>query len=411
MRRIAANYMFTVDSEPVKNGYVEVDDNGTIIGLGQLTNEIEDTEFYNGIICPGFVNAHCHVELSHLAGYFKEDTGMSGFINQINTLRLTVDKERRLNAINEQMDKMYRDGVNGMGDISNCNESFAKKASSPIFTHTYLEQFGWAVDECGAIMDNARKLLSCADSFGLAASITPHSCYTMCPELLENCISAGLERGYISYHSQESPEEEELIRTGTGNLADNYRGRNMPTPKVTGRSALDYFIGHAKSAVRRGQPVVKQMKDGEYAGGKIKGKVLLVHNVTADRESINEALQTFENLYWATCPLSNWFIHRQYAPLNLMHSMGLKVCIGTDSLSSNHHLSMIDEMKCIMSVFKEIPLADIIKWATLNGAEAIGADKLLGSFTVGKKPGVVLMENADLATLALTEQSSSKRLV
>ena len=168
---------------------------------------------------------------------------------------------------------------------------------------------------------------------------------------------------------------------------------------------------HAKSAVHRGQLKVKQMENGEYAGEKIKGKVLLVHNVTADRESINEALQTFENVYWATCPLSNWFIHRQYAPLNLMHSMGLKVCIGTDSLSSNHRLSMIDEMKFIMSVFKEIPLADIIKWGTLNGAEAIGADNLLGSFTIGKKPGVVLIENADLATLSLTEQSISKRLV
>lgn len=403
--------MFPVDGEPVKNGYVEVDDNGTVIGTGALTEELEDTEFYNGVICPGFVNAHCHVELSHLAGYFKEDTGMSGFINQINALRLTVDKEGRLNAINEQMDKMYKEGVNGMGDISNCSESFAKKASSPIFTHTYLEQFGWAIDECDQIMDNARKLLSCADSFGLAASITPHSCYTMCPELLERCIAAGLERGYISYHSQESPEEEELIRTGTGNLADNYRGRNMPTPTVTGRSALDYFIGHAKKAVHRGQSVVKQAEERAGKKEKIKGKVLLVHNVTADRESINEALDTFENVYWATCPLSNWFIHRQYAPLNLMHSMGLKVCIGTDSLSSNHLLSMIDEMKCIMSAFKEIPLADIIKWATLNGAEAIGANKFLGSFTVGKKPGVVLIENADLATLALTEKSSSVRLV
>lgn len=399
MRRIAANYMFPVDGEPVKNGYVEVDDSGVVIGTGVLDGELEDTEFYNGIICPGFVNAHCHVELSHLAGYFKENTGMSGFINQINALRLTVDKEGRLNAIDEQMDKMYKDGVSGMGDISNCSESFAKKASSPIFTHTYLEQFGWATDECAEIMDNARKLLSAADSYGLEASITPHSCYTMCPELLESCISAGIERGYISYHSQESIEEEELIRTGTGNLADNYKGRNMPTPKVTGRSALNYFIGHVKNAVRATD------------NGKIGGKVLLVHNVTADRESINEALETFNDVYWATCPLSNWFIHRQYAPLELMHDMGLKVCIGTDSLSSNHILSMVDEMKCIMSVFKNIPLADIIRWSTLNGAEAIGAEKFLGSFTKGKRPGVVLIENADLAAVALTANSRSRRLV
>ncbi len=399
MRRIAANYIFPVDREPIKNGYVEVNENGVITNTGELTKETEDTEFYNGIICPGFVNAHCHVELSHLAGYFRENTGMSGFIDQINSLRLTVEREGRLNAINEQMDKMYRDGVSGLGDISNCDESFAKKASSHIFSHTYLEQFGWAVDECEKIMENARALLSSANTYGLAASITPHTCYTMCPELLESCIAAGLNMGYISYHSQESPEEEELIRTGTGNLAANYKGRNMPTPKVTGKSALDYFIGHATNAVCAG-------KDE-----KIKGKVLLVHNVTADRESINEALETFESVYWATCPLSNWFIHRQYAPLDLMHKMGLKVCIGTDSLSSNHLLSMIEEMKCIVSVFNEIPFPDIMKWATLNGAEAIGAESFLGSLTPGKKPGIVLIENANLATLSLTPDSCSRRLV
>ena len=397
MRRFAANYIFPITGKPIKNGYVEIDENGTVIKTGTLTEELENTEFYNGIICPGFVNAHCHVELSHLAGAFKEATGMSGFINQINALRLTVDKESRLKALKEQMYKMYKDGVNGMGDISNCDESFEAKANSPIITHTYLEQFGCIKEEKDEIMKNAYTLQDIADSYKIQASITPHSCYTMSAELLESCIKAGLEREYISYHSQESTEEEDLIRTGTGNLAENYKGRNLPTPKVTGKSSLNYFITRAKNAVTN--------KD------KISGRILLVHNVATDAESIDEALSTFSSVYWAICPLSNIFIHRQLPPLDLMIEKALDICVGTDSLSSNHQLSMIEEIKCICNNFPHIEFEEIMKWCTINGAKAIGADAILGSFDTGKKPGIVLIENFDLQNLKPTKKTTSRRLV
>ena len=85
MRRIAANYIFPVTSAPIHDGFVEFDDNGTVTAVGKLDSETSGTEFYNGIIVPGFTNAHCHIELSHLEGKFREATGMSGFIDQINS--------------------------------------------------------------------------------------------------------------------------------------------------------------------------------------------------------------------------------------------------------------------------------------------------------------------------------------
>ena len=99
MRKIAANYVFPVAGEPVRNGYVKFNDNNEVVEIGQLEGECADTEFYSGILCPGFTNAHNHVELSHLVGAFEQATGMSGFINQINALRNTVDKEGRIKAL------------------------------------------------------------------------------------------------------------------------------------------------------------------------------------------------------------------------------------------------------------------------------------------------------------------------
>ena len=110
MRKIASNYLFPLNGgQPIKNGYLLLNDSNEIVEIGALDGECADTEFYNGILCPGFTNAHCHVELSHLVGAFTQASGMSGFINQINALRNKVDKDGRIRALEAQMDKMYRE--------------------------------------------------------------------------------------------------------------------------------------------------------------------------------------------------------------------------------------------------------------------------------------------------------------
>ncbi len=395
MRKISANYIVPIVGEPIRNGYIKLDHNNTIVEIGQLEKECEDTEFYNGILCPGFVNAHCHIELSHLKGYFKEATGMSGFINQINELRLTVDEQGRLNAIREQFEKLYREGVSGMGDISNCSESFQAKKESQIYTRTYLELFGSEPKDAEAVLESGIKLEAVAKEYDIDGAVTPHSCYTMSPQLLAAAAQQGLKSGYISYHNQESPQEEELIISGTGELAENYKGRGLSTPPITGKSALIYFIDRLLT----------------FKSSPISEKVLLVHNVVTNQESIDYATQHLNNSYWAICPLSNIFIHRQLPPLDLMRENNLKICLGTDSLSSNKILSIVEEIKCLHQNFPHISLPEILKWATLNGAEAIGREKEIGSFEVGKKSGVVLINHIDWDNFRLTERSLSKRLV
>lgn len=399
MRIFTSDYIFPIVAGPIRDGYVMTDDEGYVLKMGAARElnppALSVAEYFPGAIVPGFVNTHSHIELSHLKGAFSKGSGMSGFINQINSLRDSVDKSGRINAIETEMRGLYRQGVSAMADISNCNESFECKSHSPIYTRTFLEVFGTDPKEADMIVEGALELCREAEEMDLDAAPTPHSCYTMSPELLRAASVAGIKSGYLSYHSQESRQEEDLIRYGTGELAENYKGRGLPTPPVTGTSALVYFIDNLKKVMRV----------------PIRGHVLLVHNVAIDEESIDYALEWLKSPYFAVCPLSNIFIHNQLPPLELMRRKGLKITVGTDSLSSNDLLSMVAEMKCIQDHFPEIPFDEILKWATRNGAEFLGKEELLGSFEAGKKPGIVNIEGFDVQKMRLTDKSVSVRIL
>ncbi len=395
----SADYIFPIDRRPIKNGYVEVDDEGTILYCDsgdRLDLKIRaSAEYLKGILIPGFANAHCHVELSHMKGLFRDGTGMDGFIRQINALRLTVGKEERIVALTEQMEQMYAAGISVMGDISNCDESFECKVSSPIYTRTYIEVFGTEPEDALQILAGAVELQEKAKRMGLDAAPTPHSSYTMSPLLNRLSAAEGLKSGYISYHNQESDQEEDMIRYGTGELAEDYKARGCSMPPVTGESALKYFLDNLRKEVK----------------APIEGRVLLVHNTVTDQESIDEALKILKSPYWAVCPLSNIFIHRMLPPLNLLMANNLTICVGTDSLSSNHQLSMVEEIRCIQEHFPHIPLEEILKWCCLNGACAVGVEERFGSFTPGKKPGIVLIDNINYERMALTKESRSRRII
>ncbi len=371
-----------------------LDDEGTIIEIGQLTHETPNTEFYNGIIVPGFVNSHCHIELSHLQDKFERNSGMAGFIRQINRLREVADKQARLESIHNQMEQLYSSGVSAMADISNCNESFDAKSKSKLYTRTFLEVFGTEEKDVSKIVEGVIELTKEAQSIGIDAAPTPHSCYTMSKKLLNNITKIALDNKWLSYHNQESWEEEQLLLNGSGPLADEYKNRGLNTPPVTGESALLYFLD-----------IVKSLNISDSA------KVLLVHNTFTNKESIQKAKETIKELYWAICPLSNLFIHQALPPLQLMRKEGLNITIGTDSLSSNHTLSIIEEIKTIQNYFPNIPLLEILEWSSYNGAKFLNKEDILGSFEIGKKPGVVLIENIDFSNFKLTDLSRSTRLI
>lgn len=392
VRRITASFVYTSDSAPVRNGFVEYDDaDGRILNVGLCSPGEEVTD---GALVPGFVNTHCHVELSHLHKKFRKGTGMAGFIDQINALRDWAGREVKAELVQKWMDKMWDDGVSAMADISNDDSSFDVKKSHKMYTRTFLEVFGSEAEMCEGVMKDVSALKAVADAAGIDAAPTPHSCYTMSPQLLSASAAAGLEAGYLSYHSQESQEEEDLLLSGSGAMYENRKRAGMSTPPVTGESSLKYFIDRLAAA--------KQAPYDE--------KILLVHNVCLQQSDIDAAKKVMNNVYYAVCPLSNIFIHNALPPIPLMRENGLSITLGTDSLSSNDDLDMVKELVCLHENFPDVPMDELIRWATINGARFLGKEEQMGSLTPGKYPGIVRVTAVDNDGF-VTADSRSTRIV
>ena len=390
--RITAEFVYTLDSEPIRKGFVEFDDaDGRIIEVGQCAS---DEVVSPGALVPGFVNAHCHIELSHLHKKFRKGTGMAGFIDQINELRDWAGRETKMKLTKQWMDKMWEDGVSAMADISNDDSSFEVKKSHPIYTRTFLEVFGSEPHMCEGVMSEVSQLQALADEAGIDAAPTPHSCYTMSPQLLSASAAKGLESGFLSYHSQESQEEEDLLMNGSGAMYENRKRSGMSTPPVTGESSLKYLLGRLAA--------VRQAPYDEH--------ILLVHNVCLQQSDIDALKKVMKNPFFAICPLSNIFIHNALPPIQLMRENDLAIALGTDSLSSNDDLDMMKELICLRANFPQVPMQELFTWASLNGARFLGKETEIGTLTRGKRPGIVRVTNIDPEGY-ITENSCSKRII
>ena len=390
--RKTASFVYTLDAEPIRNGYVEYDtEDGRIISVGSCG---ADEDIAPVALVPGFVNAHCHIELSHLYRKFRKGTGMAGFIDQINELRDWAGREVKMQLTKQWMDKLWADGVSAMADISNDDSSFEVKKNHKLYTRTFLEVFGSEPEMCEGVMKDVSELQEKADQTGIDAAPTPHSCYTMSPELLSASAAKGLESGYLSYHSQESQEEEDLLISGSGAMYENRKRSGMSTPPVTGESSLKYFLDRLAA--------VKQPPYDEH--------ILLVHNVCLKQSDIDALKKVMNNPYFAICPLSNIFIHNALPPIALMRENGLDIALGTDSLSSNDDLDMMKELLCLHTNFPEVPMQELLVWASLNGARFLGKENELGTLTPGKHPGVVAITDIDQDG-CITENSRSIRLI
>ena len=394
MNRIAAEYVFALDGRtPVRNGYVEYLDDGTITAVGECQNPEKESRFIKGAVVPGFVNTHCHLELSYLWKSFRKGAGMAGFIDQINAQRDNKSLEEKLQDIRHWMNLMWERGVSAMADISNCADTFAIKKESPMYTRTFLEVFGTEPEDCASVIEGVRKLKAVADTYGLDAAPTPHACYTMSPELVTAAAAEGLKFGFLSYHSEESEEEEDMLKYGRGAMWDNRKAAGMSVPPVTGESSLLYFIDRLEKA--------HPAPFDEH--------ILLVHEVCMDQKGIDAVKKVMNHSFIALCPQSNIFIHNSLPPVPLMRRNALKITVGTDSLSSNDDLDIVRELHCLQSAFPEVGLEELLTWACRNGAEFLAKENEYGRIAVGMKPGLVAIEN--LEGDRLTPESASHRIV
>ena len=142
MRIIQASYIIPLNSAPIANGYLYMEDDGTIIHITKeapITDQFK-VEEYDGILCPGFINTHCHLELSHMKGMMTEASGLPAFVDQIPKQRQKskLDLSR---SIKQGDEEMQQSGIVAVGDISNTDATIEIKSESPIQYHSFVELY------------------------------------------------------------------------------------------------------------------------------------------------------------------------------------------------------------------------------------------------------------------------------
>ncbi len=392
-RKFQADRLFT-GSNLLDETYILVtDEKGKIKEIVPKAEAGEGIQKMDGWLSPGFVNSHCHLELSHMKGLIPEHTGLVDFVISIITQR-HFPEEEILQAISDAEDSMIGNGIVAIGDISNNSISFAQKAKQRIAYHTFLELSGFTPFIAAARFEKGlehyqqfEKINSKSHLLSMAA----HAPYSVSQELWK-MMQPYFKNKTTTLHNQETDFEDAFFMNKSGDFMRLYNFLKVD---------LNFFSATGKSSL---QSVVEN-----FNGAKT---TLLVHDVftsETDIAFIEELSKAQQNQYhYCLCINANQYISDAIPPIELFRKNNCKIVIGTDSLASNHQLSILDELKTISKKFTHISLEEQLQWATLNGAQALGFEQL-GSFEKGKIPGVILIDQIE--NKAITNNSKAKRLI
>jgi cytosine/adenosine deaminase-related metal-dependent hydrolase len=368
LRYITADWVYPVSSSRIRQGVVVLDNDR----IKELTSRelvpADQLEYHKGIIIPGLINTHCHLELSHLKGKAPTGAGLLPFISHVVKFR-DIDQADIDAAILEADAEMWNNGIQAVGDICNKPDTFPVKRSSQIKYYSFVEMFDFLQDQQTDML-----IKGYMDAYAQAPeprSAVPHAPYSVSPNLFRHINALNKSKGTISIHNQETPAEQDFFMHGTGGFYGFYKnfGFDLSHFKSTGKTSIHYAMEYMDPSHR----------------------TLFVHNTLTSPEDIEAAQTWSDQVYWATCANANLYIENRLPFYQHFIHAGARMTIGTDSLTSNWQLSILEEMKTISRYQSYVPFETLLQWATLNGAMALGMEVVMGSLDKGKAPGVLVL--------------------
>ena len=384
-----ADYVLPVSSKSIPNGVVALNEQGEVLGVYAKDNpEVQgkNIEKLKGILVPGFVNVHSHLELAHLRGLLPQKNGLIEFIKGVMGLR-QFDQGEITAAMQAADQEMYNNGIVAVGDISNRIDSKPVKEKSKLYYHTFIELIG--INPAVA-KDVFKKGLKLKEDFApLPNSITPHAPYSVSKELLREIYNyAKKHDNLISIHNQETEEENKFFRYKTGDFLKLYEFLKQD---------ISFFKPQARNSLQTFTPAFPENQ-----------RIMLVHNTYTSLKDLFFVKRFIPEVFWCFCPKANLYIEDRLPKIDLFLPQGFNLTLGTDSYASNDKLCILSELKTLHQHFPQLQLTETIAWATLNGAKFLGVDRDFGSLEKGKKPGLNLITYTD--NLNLTSNSGVKKI-
>lgn len=364
--QVTADYIF--DGEKIRSGIgLTLSSLGEIIKIDTLVNlDKSSYQYYPGLLTPGFVNCHCHLELSHLHNRFQTGTGLIPFLKAVVTQR-DFEEDYILQCIQKADEAMYKEGIVAVGDISNKTDTIETKLKSKIKYYNFIECFDFHQED--KFQSFLEPYLNVFEKFGnLTKSLVPHAPYSVSRNLFREIIKRYSNDQLLSIHNQEFDEEDKLFIDKTGGISKFFNdfGFSMDQFKSTGQRSIQYALEHLPKTAH----------------------TLFIHNTCMNNEDVKSVQSRINNAFFVTCPNANLFIENRLPYYQTFIDVKANMAIGTDSLSSNWSLSILEEIKTILNYQSYVGLEEVLKWATSQGAKALKMHETFGSFTSGKFPGV-----------------------
>ena len=389
-RKFQADYLFTGIDLMNNSSVLITDERGEIKDIIPTGHAGEDVEIFPGILCPGFINAHCHIELSHLKNKIPEQTGLPDFVYKVVRDR-HYPEEEIVDAIKTSQVEMLQNGIVATGDICNDELALSIKNDARLRYYNFIEVTGWNPSIAAERFARSKGIYDKYIENGKKASMVPHAPYSVSYPLWEK-ITPFFSGKIVSIHNQETPFEDDFFLKGTGELMKMYEMMKIDNSFYVfpGVSSLQSYFEKLFSA----------------------SSVILVHNTFIKQRDIDFIIRKKplgQLVTFCLCPNANVYIENKLPPVEMLMDAKINIVVGTDSLASNHQLDILEELKTISKKFPAIKTEAMLAWATLNGARALEMDDTLGSFEKGKHPGIVLIENIEGDKF--TDASKAKRIL
>lgn len=351
MSELVINADFLFDGEqPVHKGVSLIIRKKRIVGIERRLSKCS-FDFGCALIIPGLVNAHTHLELSHLRRGTDETADL---IEWLKTMRMALDGTSPrdfADAVAEGVKEAIRNGTTTLVEHTNAGASIQALLNAPIRSFVALEVVGYTENDLRTkrnwILNNIEKIRAGKLS---SPAIAPHSVYRLSPELMRFCSEvAEKERLLISSHTSESREEVEFSKSGTGRL----------------RSLIEKFGGFPDKVL----PVGRTPPENLHGFGLLNRRTLLIH--CNYPEGTDFPLIKESGAAVVYCPRSHAFFKHSEHPFVRFLDEGVEVLFGTDSLASTPTLSVLDELKFVKKNLEHIPARRLLSLGTIHAARRI----------------------------------------
>jgi aminodeoxyfutalosine deaminase len=383
-----AKYVLAEAGMLLRNAAVHVSDPGRISRLEPSQSpppnlETKVIDWGSAMILPGLVNAHSHLELTRMNMGANSPGSFTGWLSRLMTERQSWTKADFFDSARNGARLSLAAGVTLVGDISASGMSSQALKLEKLRKVVFEEAASFLPERADQVMGALEVRLAQTEvDDSLTISVSPHAPYSVSPELFRAIAELAHRRGMRpATHVAETSEEIEFLKFGRGEFVD-FLSRLGVLPE---------------GWIPPGMPPVAYLEKL----GLLSRPALLIHCNHLDEDSMARILNRSCSVVY--CPRSHAFFGFENHPVRRLLDMGINVALGTDSLASSDSLSILDEMRFLYRIRKDLKCDEIMQMATLNGAVALDFGGVLGRLRRGYW--------ADMTVLQLPENLSDRNVV